>query len=234
MISGIYKIENLINHHVYIGLSKDILNRWRSHKSNYNNPNCKDYNMVIYKAMRKYGIKNFSFEIIEKCSEELLNQREQYWIAYYNSYHNGYNSTLGGDEHHIHLSKPVELYDLKGNYITTYPSITEAAQAIGASRSTIYGILQGYRLSTKNYQFKLVGDRKEIKPYTNRQGGKKAVLQKDDDNNIINQFESVNEAARQLDLDSSSISKCCRGKLKHVGGFRWEYANEQIQRNNTE
>ena len=40
MISGIYKIENLINHHVYIGLSKDIPNRWRGHKSNYNNPNC--------------------------------------------------------------------------------------------------------------------------------------------------------------------------------------------------
>ena len=68
MISGIYKIENLINHHVYIGLSKDIPNRWRGHKSNYNNPNCKDYNMVIYKAMRKYGIENFTFEIIEECN----------------------------------------------------------------------------------------------------------------------------------------------------------------------
>ena len=226
MISGIYKIENLINHKVYIGLSKDISNRWRGHKSNYNNPNCKDYNMVIYKAMRKYGIKNFTFEIIEKCNEELLNQKEQYWIAYYDSYYNGYNSTLGGDESHIHLGKPIELYDLEGNYITTYPNITEAAKAIGVSRSAIYGILQGYRLSIKNYQFKLVGDRKEIKPYTNRQGGKKAVLQKDDNNNIINQFESVNEAARQLNLDSSSISKCCRGKLKHVGGFRWEYTNE--------
>lgn len=226
MISGIYKIENLINHKVYIGLSKDISNRWRGHKSNYNNPNCKDYNMVIYKAMRKYGIENFTFEIIEKCNEELLNQKEQYWIAYYDSYYNGYNSTLGGDESHIHLGKPIELYDLEGNYITTYPNITEAAKVIGVSRSAIYGILQGYRLSIKNYQFKLVGDRKEIKPYTNRQGGKKAVLQKDDNNNIINQFESVNEAARQLNLDSSSISKCCRGKLKHVGGFRWEYTNE--------
>ena len=185
MISGIYKIENLINHHVYIGLSKDIPNRWRGHKSNYNNPNCKDYNMVIYKAMRKYGIENFTFEVIEECNEELLNQREQYWIAYYDSYYNGYNSTLGGDESHIHLGQPVEIYDLQGNYITTYSNITEAAKQIGISRSTIYGIIYGNRLSSKGYQFKLVNDNKEIKPYKSRQGGKLKVHQKDDNNNIV-------------------------------------------------
>lgn len=226
MISGIYKIENLINHHVYIGLSKDIPNRWRGHKSNYNNPNCKDYNMVIYKAMRKYGIENFTFEIIEECNEELLNQREQYWIAYYDSYYNGYNSTLGGDESHIHLGKPIELYDLEGNYITTYSNITEAAKAIGVSRSTIYGVLQGYRLSTKNYQFKIVDNTKIIKPYKSRQGGKLKVYQKDDNNNIINTFDSIKEAATTLKIDSSTITKCCKGKLKHCGGFRWEYVNE--------
>lgn len=226
MISGIYKIENLINHQVYIGLSKDIANRWRGHRSNYNNPNSKDYNMVIYRAMRKYGIENFSFEIIEECEEEKLNEREVYWIAYYDSYYNGYNATLGGDESHIHLGKPVELYDLDGNYVITYPNITEAAKAIGVSRMGIYAILNGKRLSTKGYQFKLVGDNKEIKPYKSRQGGKLKVYQKDDNNNIINTFDSIKEAATTLQIDSSTISKCCRGKLKHCGGFRWEYVNE--------
>lgn len=226
MISGIYKIENLINHHKYIGLSKDISNRWRGHKSNYNNPNNKDYNMVIYQAMRKYGIENFSFELLEECAEEKLNEREQYWINYYDSYYNGYNSTLGGDESHIHIGQPIEAYDLNGNYITTYPNMTEAAKAIGVSRNTIYGIIHNNRLSTKGYQFKLVNDSKEIKPYKSRQGGKLPVYQKDDNGNIINTFESIKEAAITLGIDSSTITKCCKGKLKHCGGFKWEYAYE--------
>ena len=227
MISGIYKIENLINNYIYIGQSIDIPKRWREHKNAYQNPNSKDYNMVIYQAMRKYGIENFSFEIVEKCNIEALNEKEIYWIKHYDSYYHGYNATLGGNENHIHLGRPIELYDLKGNYITTYPNITEAAKEIGISRNTIYGIIYGNRLSAKDFQFKLQNDSTTmIKPYTNRQGGKKIVLQKDDENNIINQFESVNEAARQLNLDSSAISKCCRGKLKHTGGYRWEYLNE--------
>ena len=227
MISGIYKIENLINHKVYIGQAVDIPNRWRSHKSNYQNPNCKDYNMVIYKAMRKYGINNFSFEIIEQCDSKLLNQKEKEWIKYYDSYYNGYNATLGGDESHIHLGDPIEVYNLQGQYITTYPNITEAAKVIGVSRNTIYGIVFGNRLSTKGFQFKLVNDNNTIKPYTNKQGGKKSVVQKDDNANVIQVFESATEAARQLHLDASTITKCCKGKLKHTGGYQWSYLEDK-------
>ena len=39
-------------------------------------------------------------------------------------------------------------------------------------------------------------------------------------------FDSIKEAATALKIDSSTITKCCKGKLKHCGGFRWEYANE--------
>ena len=227
MISGIYKIENLINHKVYIGQAVDIPNRWRSHKSNYQNPNCKDYNMVIYKAIRKYGIDNFSFEVIERCDSKLLNQKEKEWIKYYDSYYNGYNATLGGDESHIHLGDPIEVYNLQGQYITTYPNITEAAKAIGVSRNTIYGIVFGNRLSTKGFQFKLVNDNNAIKPYTNKQGGKKSVVQKDDNANVIQIFESATDAARQLHLDASTIIKCCKGKLKHTGGYQWSYLEDK-------
>jgi len=52
--------------------------------------------MVIKRAIHKYGKENFIIEEIEKCNQELLNEREKYWISFYNSYENGYNSTLGG------------------------------------------------------------------------------------------------------------------------------------------
>ena len=47
--------------------------------------------------MQKYGVENFSISLIEECDLSLLEEREQYWINQLNTYHQGYNATLGGD-----------------------------------------------------------------------------------------------------------------------------------------
>ena len=47
--------------------------------------------------MRKYGIEHFTIEAIEECPINILSEREKYWISEFDSYHNGYNATLGGD-----------------------------------------------------------------------------------------------------------------------------------------
>lgn len=97
MTCGIYKIENKINGKVYIGQSINIERRWREHNCNYINSST-----VLYKAIRKHGIANFTFEIIHTCSENELNELEIYYIEKYNSFaynsgSNGYNMTFGGD-----------------------------------------------------------------------------------------------------------------------------------------
>lgn len=94
---GIYKITNLINGNPYIGQSIDIYKRWRQEKEDSKNVNNHSYNYPLMRAFRKYGIGNFSFEIIEECKIEELNERERYWIKFYDSFFNGYNQTLGGD-----------------------------------------------------------------------------------------------------------------------------------------
>ena len=95
-ITGIYRIANKQNGKMYIGQSVNILDRWRKHRSSPFNPKEKSYNSSICKAIRKYGVDNFVFEIIEKCNREELNEKEIYWIAYFDTYSNGYNDTLGG------------------------------------------------------------------------------------------------------------------------------------------
>lgn len=96
---GIYKITNNLNNKVYIGKSSMIENRWDYHRKNYESP--ADWDKTLYKAFRKYGLENFSFEIIEEMTEEYYNKfsdnREEYWIIYYDSLTNGYNETSGGD-----------------------------------------------------------------------------------------------------------------------------------------
>ena len=97
-ICGIYVITNNVNGKQYIGLSKNCLKRWADHYSKaYTSKKEDDINKVLYKAMRKYGRENFSFRILEECSEEQLQEREIYWIDQLKTYDNGYNETRGGE-----------------------------------------------------------------------------------------------------------------------------------------
>ena len=89
----IYKI-NFSNGKVYIGQTNDFTARRNQHLSDAR----KGEDYKIYRAMRKYNTTKDDFEIIESNidSQDLANEREIYWIAFYDSYHNGYNSTPGG------------------------------------------------------------------------------------------------------------------------------------------
>lgn len=84
-VCGIYKITNQLNNKIYIGQSIDIGRRWSEHKSRAFETNTNCYYKPLYCAIRKYGLKNFNFEIIEECSPENLNEREKYYIIKFDS-----------------------------------------------------------------------------------------------------------------------------------------------------
>ena len=96
MKKAIYKITNLINGKIYVGQSKDPTRRWKEHKWDAFNPNCKE-NSAIHRAFLKYGIDNFQFTIIGWFED--YNEKERQYIKEFNSlYPNGYNLTEGGEE----------------------------------------------------------------------------------------------------------------------------------------
>ena len=82
---GIYKIQNKVNNKIYIGQSICIEKRWKEHQNNAFNINTHTYNYPLYRAIRKYGLENFQFTVIEETSIENLTEEEQYWIDYYNT-----------------------------------------------------------------------------------------------------------------------------------------------------
>ena len=93
MKKSIYIIKNDINNKVYIGQSKNPINRFQEHCYFRNDRD----NSIITKAINKYGKEHFWFEILEENIEN-YNDREKYWIKYYNSIRpNGYNISEGGD-----------------------------------------------------------------------------------------------------------------------------------------
>ena len=88
-VGYIYIITNNVNSKCYIGQTQvNIEHRWRQHKHSARYPEL--WSGILYKAMRKYGRENFSFEIIEECEIDKLCEREIYWISYYDTYHNGH------------------------------------------------------------------------------------------------------------------------------------------------
>ena len=172
----IYKITNTLNNKIYIGQTvKTIEKRFQQHKNNSNKPYFSQ--IVLYKAFNKYGIENFICEQIEEVDNEKLNERERYWIEYYDSFFNGYNSTLGGQATQLYnwdIDDIIEKYQ-------QLKSARKVAKEIGCDHSTID------RLLNEN----------GVKRFTSAQQQSKALTIIDKQNQIHN-FETTTDAAKWL------------------------------------
>lgn len=91
---GIYRITNMENQMCYIGQSVDLRERLKTHIKAGLGINAT--NNKLYTAMQEYGVENFTYEIMENCERNQLNDREKFWIEYYQSNSYGLNSTGGG------------------------------------------------------------------------------------------------------------------------------------------
>lgn len=96
----IYKITNKINNKIYVGqtIKTRPTDRFSQHRYIARHLEQEKNSSYLHQAMAKYGVDNFTFEIIETVKNDELNEREQYWIDFYNSLTpQGYNLTTGGE-----------------------------------------------------------------------------------------------------------------------------------------
>ena len=216
---GIYKITNLVNGKCYIGQSVDIEDRWLKHKTSAFDSNRKEYEYPIYRAIRKYGIDNFSFDVVEKCEEDDLNQLEIYYIDYFQShfYKNGYNLTNGGDGGR--LGSHIFQYDFSGNFISEYTSIRSASRKTGIDHASIGRALNGTNQSAGNFLWtfsKDVNIRSMVEKlsnlnYSNGTKDDWIIDVYDLNGNFIDTFNNSAEASEYFNIPRGSISKCIRG-----------------------
>ena len=92
--TGIYKITNIKTKECYIGQAMHIKDRWAEHAKCGLGIDTPAGNK-LYKAIQEFGLWNFSFEVLEVCPQNQLNEKEKYYIDLYSSYDYGYNSTRG-------------------------------------------------------------------------------------------------------------------------------------------
>jgi group I intron endonuclease len=206
-MSVIYEFVNNINGKNYIGQSVDYKKRIRDHKFNYNKG---IKNTLFYNALKKYGWENFSINIIEDCSDELLNEKEIYWIKEKKSlFPTGYNILEGGNQaRHTDISKQ---------------KLSEGRKGMKFSESHIENLRKshlGYvmpeeqkkKISESN-KGKIVSEEMKIKlKYS--QPHRREVGRFDIGGNLLVKYESIMDASIDLNCSPGNISECCNGKRK--------------------
>lgn len=92
---GIYKITDTESGRAYIGQSSDIRNRWANHLKTALGVDGGAAHARFHDALGDIGIENFTFEVLEDCGKDKLNEREKYYINFYQTTDYGWNSTKG-------------------------------------------------------------------------------------------------------------------------------------------
>ena len=208
----IYKATSKTTGKVYIGQSSQTLqeriNQHNSHAFNY------QYNYHFHNAIRKYGKNDFDYEIIESDIKDhnILNKREKYWIEYYNSYYNGYNSTLGGDGRQTRDDELITKLFNEGKTTQQICDIT------GYSRGTIY---KSYKINN------LTKENIERKNKNNKIRCSRLVEQYDLNGNFLKLWESATECGKFFG-NQSLISAVCRQEENTLSayGYLFKYADD--------
>ena len=228
--TGIYKITNLISGHCYIGQSKNIGSRMRSHLSSTYNPNRSDYDYPIHVAIRKYGEENFNVEILAICSYQELNKLEHEFVTKFNSKVDGYNQTRGGYQS-IRLIKLTEdgVAEIKRLLKESYLTYKEIATMYNVNIDSIKRINDGRMWCTKNdvYPIRPTKLTELIKSYT----GTYVCQYNKLTNNIINEYTSTLSAEKFLNIPGAKnhILGCIQGKRKTAYGYIWKRVSISLE-----
>lgn len=201
-MSYIYKITNIINGKSYIGKTNlSIEKRFKEHCRDSKKERCEK--RPLYSAMNKYGIENFVVEQIDECSIAEVDEREKYWIEYFQTYKNGYNATKGGDgKAYLDYELIIKVYKETNNTIKT-------AKICECSPDAVRKVLHNNNIEIKTSQE--VMKLEKAKPIA------KLDLKTGE---ILEVFPSKTDAFRKGYTHAYDVAN---GKRKTCGGFGWKW-----------
>lgn len=241
-MSGIYSILNTKNGKRYVGQTYDLDYRWKRHRfdlsHNYHS------NKHLQSAWNKYGSEVFEYSVLEMCQIENLDERESWWIDYFDCLKSGYNQAAGGigcrgykhtDEEiskmrKLQNPKPVLQLDRDLSIIARWESASQAAKTLDvwalaiknccskkAHVKSVGGFIWAYEkdYNTIDKEYYLSGGSEKPTP----------VLQYDLSMTFIKSWSSVYSASKETGYHHSDISNAAYGKRKTAGGYIWRFSD---------
>lgn len=234
----VYKITNKINNKCYIGSSVRVEKRWQEHIRESKNPNSKKYHYPLYQAFRKYGLDNFTFEVLNDdfdSAEEMQDfEKEQILKFEACNSNKGYNQTLNTHPYEMlkeYAQKNGEKKACRCAKVDEYNKILEiynsyhdaARQNIQAkdpenNASLIREICKGKVAGYHGVWFRDLDENNNVieKPMKSPHGKKPIIAINVEDPAIQLYFSSVTETAEKLHTDRSSVAKCISGNTRYT------------------
>lgn len=193
----IYLITNDVNSKVYVGQTIQTLNKRFNGHCCYSKSD-RSSNMYIKRAIHKYGRDKFHITLIEECPIDLLNEREKYWISFYNSYNEGYNLTKGSQEStNFHrLEDTIDIKKFEQYILEFKPLATEVARHFGISKCSVYNLIK--RIGNPN----LV-----LNSYNPRKGKTIEDIDKNELIKLYNDGWSILDLVKKYKIKKSKINK---------------------------
>jgi hypothetical protein len=179
---------------VYIGQSMDIHKRWLAHMNELKSN--RHHNQHLQNVYNKYGENSLNFDILELCSQDKLNEREIFYINYFDSFKHGMNRTIGGD-------------GTKGFKYTE-----EMRLARTGENSHWWG-----RKHEEGWYEKIL-------PYILAVICKPVLQISKDTFEIIKEYPSISDAARDMKCSTQAISRCLNGQSKTSMGYIWIFKED--------
>lgn len=220
MIFFIYQYTNKINNKKYIGQTNNFQRRINEHKSCSFNSKSANYNDKIHQAIRKYGLDNFTIEILETINNvnnyELVNEREAYWIKEKKALITqwGYNILEGGKNCWRSFLTPEDVNAIKA-LIKQGISYSEIQIKYPISKTFISDINSGKYFFDSNEVYPLYKYRISNDIYD-------ALIE-----DLIKPELTFKELANKYDLGESTVKKFNYGTLQ-PGYYKGEYPIRKI------
>ena len=164
-------------------------------------------NRPLYRAFNKYSVANFTIQQLEECSEEVVNEREVYWINILDTFRKGYNATIGGDgKAYVDKSLIKTLWD-DGKTVNEIIEITSYDHITVKSALNSKGISKSERIVRGRLTYIA-----------------KPVLMFSKQGEYLKEFASTSEANKYLKIKGRGhISAVCDGKRKSCYGYVWKW-----------
>lgn len=194
----IYRIYNTQTNESYIGQTKKTVDyRFKEHIREANRSfrgEQQDF-PLFHRMLLYYGISNFKVETLEEVPDDKGDEREVYWIKYYNSYYEGYNSTKGGQNR--------STAELMKENVKKWKIKDSNAHMGGMSIQEV--------INNGLYN-----------PIGNINAGK-SVAQYTLDGALIKIYPAATIASKETGIGAQNIRNTCNGKTKKSGGFIWKW-----------
>lgn len=206
---GVYQIRNLINNKIYVGSTKNLYCRKRSHFYSLNKNNHR--NKYLQNAYNKYGKDNFIFEVIEFCDIDNQLLLEQYWIDRLDVCVNGYNIQPKAD-------KIIITEEVRNNMRNKIPW-NKGKRGI-YSQETLNKMRNNKNINGSKNPFYGKHHKQETKQKISQANGIKIMCI---ETKTI--YQSIMDAERKTGVNRSSIIRCCKGRYNTAGGYHWKYVD---------